>query len=120
MHGEIDEEALGRGIELFNRQRFFEAHEVWEVGWKRARGEQKLFFQCLIQIAAALLHAGRGNRRGAEMLANKARSKIAELPQQMAGIKTIELRMILDKGLRNVSENDFLALCIQQESKKPI
>ena len=26
-------EALGRGVALFNRQEFYEAHEVWEQVW---------------------------------------------------------------------------------------
>jgi predicted metal-dependent hydrolase len=36
------QEALDRGINLFNEQRFFEAHEEWEQEWRlMAGGEDK-------------------------------------------------------------------------------
>lgn len=93
----IDETALDEGIALFNRRRFFEAHEVWEIGWRKAYGQEKLFFQGLIQVAATLLHAERGNAKGAEALAAKARQKLATLPSCVAGIEITELRRILDE-----------------------
>ena len=43
---------LEDGIVLFNRGQFFEAHEVWEDAWRRARGEDEVFLHGLIQVAA--------------------------------------------------------------------
>jgi predicted metal-dependent hydrolase len=42
------------GIELFNRGRFFAAHEAWEEIWRSTTPEPRDLFQGLIQIAAAL------------------------------------------------------------------
>ena len=56
------------GIDLFNEGRFFECHEAWEEVWKRSDGEQKLFYQGLIQAAVAILHAQRGNLQGARSM----------------------------------------------------
>ncbi len=43
-----------RGADLFDAGAFFEAHEVWEEAWNAAEDpEERLFFQGLIQIAAA-------------------------------------------------------------------
>ena len=47
------------------RENFFEAHDVWQRVWKNAEGEEKTFYQGLIQAAAALLHVQRGNSVGA-------------------------------------------------------
>ena len=41
-----------QGIELFNRQEFFECHEVLEAVWTPARGPERLFLQGLIHFAA--------------------------------------------------------------------
>jgi len=41
------------GIALFNRERFFECHEVLEEAWLKASGEQRTFLQGLIQVAVA-------------------------------------------------------------------
>jgi predicted metal-dependent hydrolase len=56
------------GIVLFNRGDFFEAHEVWEDLWMDTAGEDKRFFQSLIQAAVGLLHFCNGNVRGAAKL----------------------------------------------------
>ncbi|HLK85808.1 MAG TPA: DUF309 domain-containing protein [Candidatus Binataceae bacterium] len=68
------------GIELFNAGRFFECHEAWEDVWKKARGEERLFVQGMIQMAVAILHAQRGNARGARSVWNKARDKLESAP----------------------------------------
>ena len=52
------------GIELFNKCEFFEAHDVWEELWSEYRGEDRTFYQGLIQVAVALHHFGNGNIRG--------------------------------------------------------
>lgn len=83
------------GIELFNAGRFFEAHEAWERIWLRSAGEEKLFYQGLIQAAAALLHAERGNLGGARSMYAKARDKLDPLPAQYMGIALGELRQRL-------------------------
>ncbi len=45
---------LARGAALFDAGAFFEAHEAWEEAWIAAVDpEERLFFQGLIQIAAA-------------------------------------------------------------------
>src|SRR6266404_7370062 len=56
------------GIVLFNRGDFFEAHEVWESLWMDTAGEEKRFYQALIQAAVGLLHFCNGNIRGAVKL----------------------------------------------------
>jgi predicted metal-dependent hydrolase len=80
------------GIELFNAGRFFDCHEVWEEVWKRASGAEKLFYQGMIQAAVAILHAERGNPRGALSTWDKARAKLEPLPAEHMGIALGELR----------------------------
>ena len=47
-------EIFREGIELFNRGRFFESHEVWEEIWRSTTPEPRDLFQGLIQVAAAM------------------------------------------------------------------
>ncbi len=69
-----------KGAVLFNEGRFFESHELWEEAWKAADGLEKQFYHALIQTAAALHHAQRGNHKGATSLWAKARAKLDRLP----------------------------------------
>jgi predicted metal-dependent hydrolase len=84
-------DAFERGLTLFNRGDFFACHEVWEELWLRSAGAEKLFYQGLIQIAVAILHAERGNWRGASSTWRKAHAKLAMLPAQHQGIALGEL-----------------------------
>lgn len=92
MRGRDAGELWAEGIELFNAGRFFDCHEVWEEVWKRARGAEKFFYQGMIQAAVAILHAERGNPRGARSTWDKARAKLAPLPAEHMGIALGELR----------------------------
>ncbi|MGH7934588.1 MAG: DUF309 domain-containing protein [Candidatus Binataceae bacterium] len=83
------------GIALFNAGRFFACHEIWEEAWKRTRGEERLFYQGLIQAAAALLHVERGNLRGAESLLHKSKGKLEAFPSMHMGLDVGEFRAAL-------------------------
>ena len=80
------------GIDLFNAGKFFECHEAWEQVWNRSAGEEKLFYQGIIQAAVAILHAQRGNLSGAASLYSKASAKLDHLPPEHMGIALGELR----------------------------
>jgi predicted metal-dependent hydrolase len=54
-------QALHRFLELFNREEYWESHEVLEGPW---RDEGSDFYQGLILYASAFVHAQRGNPRG--------------------------------------------------------
>jgi predicted metal-dependent hydrolase len=92
-----DSEFFEHGIDLFNRGKFFECHEAWEEVWKRSAGEQKLFYQGIIQAAVAILHAQRGNLTGAASLYAKASSKLDRLPPHHHRIALAELRDELER-----------------------
>jgi len=80
------------GINLFNEGKFFECHEAWEALWNRSSGDEKLFYQGLIQLAVAILHAQRGNLTGATSLYAKASAKLDHLPREHMNIALGELR----------------------------
>lgn len=65
------------GIEQFNRQAYFESHEIWEALWNVAPRETKHFYQGLIQAAVALDHLSRENLPGAQKLAARSRVHLA-------------------------------------------
>lgn len=57
-----------RGVEFFNNEEFFEAHEVWEDWWHATHDKPKDFIQGLIQVTSSLHHMQTGNMRGARIL----------------------------------------------------
>ncbi|HEY6199483.1 MAG TPA: DUF309 domain-containing protein [Candidatus Binatia bacterium] len=56
---------LDKGIEEFNRGLFFECHETLEEVWLEEHGEDRLFYQGIIQIAAGYYKLQQGVLIGA-------------------------------------------------------
>jgi predicted metal-dependent hydrolase len=101
--GSDPDDAFERGLALFNRGDFFACHEVWEELWLRSTGAEKIFYQGLIQTAVAILHAERGNSRGASSTWRKAHAKLAMLPARHQGIALGELLEAVAKFLTDAS-----------------
>ncbi len=96
LHPDLSAEERARffekGIELFNRGRFFDAHEAWEEIWRSTTPEPRDLFQGLIQVAAALhqfldLHRNEAPRR---TLA-KARRRLEPYVPAALGIDVADL-----------------------------
>ncbi len=86
---EVPREYL-EGIALFNQQKYFEAHEVWESVWMHSQGELRFFYQALIQAAAALLHLRNGNRIGTDNLLRLSQEKFSHVGSTMLGLNVQE------------------------------
>ena len=68
-------------IRRYNAGCHWHAHEVLEDLWRAtADPERRRFYQGVIQLAAAFVHAERGNMRGVQRLLAKAGAKLAEVP----------------------------------------
>jgi Domain of unknown function (DUF309) len=76
------------GVNLFNAQKFFAAHEALEAVWLIESGERKLFLHGLIQVAAAFHHHSRNNLPGFKSLLERGWAK---LQQSGAAAKEIDL-----------------------------
>ncbi len=61
------------GVLFFNDRDFFEAHEVWEDLWAESHGDERRFYQGLIQAAVGLFHFSGGNLAGAVKLYHSSR-----------------------------------------------
>lgn len=95
------ERILREGISLFNRHRFFEAHDKWEEAWQQVKHEKKRepakdprrdFLQGLILLAVGYLHWRRKNRIGALRKFEEALERLDRYPASFSGIDLGPLR----------------------------
>jgi len=78
-------------FELFNQEKYFEAHEVLEDLWQKEKGENRHFYQGLIQIAVVFVHIQRGNKKGALNLYQKARIHFEGYPSSYLGVNVSKI-----------------------------
>ncbi len=77
---------IEKGVALFNAHQFWHAHEAWEELWLQSSGEEKVFLQGLIQLAAAYHHVQRGTFRGGVRLFDAALRKLERFEDGRDGI----------------------------------
>jgi predicted metal-dependent hydrolase len=90
------------GILFFNRQDYFEAHEVWESLWMETAGPERRFYQALIQSAVALYHFGNGNLRGAVKLFHSSKNYMQPYGERYLGLDASEFWQQMERCFEEV------------------
>ena len=80
------------GLELINQGSYYHAHDVLEEVWREVRGDDRLFYQGVVQVAIAMHHFSRANLAGAQSVLAKARRNLAPYPPKSGGIDLEDLR----------------------------
>ncbi len=72
------------GIDLFNFNYWWEAHEAWEMVWKTTAktDDDGKFLQGLIQISAGMIKWWTGNLSGMKKLFKEGLEKLRSIPEQ--------------------------------------
>ena len=92
------EAALDAGIEAYRRGDFFEAHELLEPAWMgTADPLERDLHQGLIKLAAAFVHAVRGNPLGIEKNLRGARERLAGVAARGGSLSGIDVRRLVDE-----------------------
>lgn len=91
-----------RGVALFNCHEHWESHEAWEQVWRRHTEPSRIFFQGLIQLAAAYHQLRRGIYHGAVKHYNNAYFKLKQFPGRFLGVDVDALKRRIEQGLAAV------------------
>jgi predicted metal-dependent hydrolase len=97
-------------FECFNRQRFFEAHEVLEALWLPQRqGPNGLFYKGLIQLAGAFVHLQKHRLGPAVALFELARANLQKYPAKHEGLAVDGVLAMIEDWLRKAKSADLAA-----------
>ncbi len=86
-------------VSRFNRGEYWESHEAWEQVWRRHPEPSRIFFQGLIQLAAAYHQLERGIYHGVVKHFNNADLKLRPFPDRFLGVGVSALKEAIRKGL---------------------
>ena len=99
-----------KGIELFNKEKFFECHEVIESLWLATDDEYRDLYKGLIQAAVALHHLKKENLSGVAQLFETSVSYLSKYPGRCLGLNVKKLISDLQTCFRTIET---------QKPKKP-
>jgi len=94
---------------FFNRQQFYEAHDILESLWLGERkGSNDEFYQALIQLAGAFVHLQKGRLKPASALFKLSASYLEKYPSRYEGLNIARvLQMIQEWLVRLDQQNSF-------------
>ena len=88
----------------FNRQQFYEAHDVLEHLWLQdRRGPNDNFFKALIQLAGAFVHLQKNRLKPAAALFRLSRSYLEPYPAKHEGLDVPVVIALIDHWLSLLS-----------------
>ena len=89
---------FNRGLDLFNRAHFFDAHEVLEDVWRALPRDRPLrrHMQGMVQLAVAFHHESKGNHIGARSVLERAMRNISGADSSFPDLDLDRLRAELE------------------------
>ncbi len=103
----LDARYLGY-FDCFNRQLFYEAHDVLEDLWLRDRkGPNGDFFKGLIQLAGAFVHLQKNRLRPADALFQLAERNLGKYPARHEATDVSALLALVSQWRRALAGNNF-------------
>jgi predicted metal-dependent hydrolase len=95
-------------FELFNRQKFYEAHDVLENLWLPQRhGANGNFYKGLIQLAGAFVHLQKNRLRPAAALFKLAQANLEKYPREYEHLNLNAVADLIAKWLADLESAQF-------------
>jgi len=69
-------ESLKEAIDLFNNQKWYEAHDAFEDIWNDLVGDERQIVQGILQVSVSQFHLNKGNLNGAMILLGEGLGRI--------------------------------------------
>ncbi|HEX3627118.1 MAG TPA: DUF309 domain-containing protein, partial [Verrucomicrobiae bacterium] len=95
-------------FECFNRQLYFEAHDVLEELWLAQRsGPNYAFYKGLIQLAGAFVHLQKNRLRPAAALFKLADANLEKYPASHERLHVAHVRRLIHDWLQRLEAGNF-------------
>jgi len=70
------EDSLIEAINLFNNNKWYEAHDAFEDIWNTLNGDERQIIQGILQVSVSQFHLSKGNLNGATILLGEGLGRI--------------------------------------------
>jgi len=101
-------------LNLFNDQKWYEAHDAFEDIWNTVDGDQRQVIQGILQVSVSQFHLSKGNLNGATILLGEGSGRIKTRKNINLGIDLESFCKCLEDLLRKLQYKEKL-----NENDKP-
>ena len=109
-------------LNLFNNQKWYEAHDAFEDIWNTLDGDERQIIQGILQVSVSQFHLSKGNLNGATILLGEGLGRIKNRTNINLGIDLETFCKCLEELLRKLqyrqelNENDKPYLMRQEKN----
>ena len=101
-------------LNLFNNQKWYEAHDAFEEIWNNLDGDERQIIQGILQVSVSQFHLSQGNLNGATILLGEGFGRIKNRTNINLGIDLEVFCKCLENLLRKLQYNEKI-----NENDKP-
>ena len=102
------EAALFTALNLFNNQKWYEAHDAFEEIWNSVNGDERQIIQGILQVSVSQFHLSKGNLNGATILLGEGLGRIKTRTNINLGIDLESFCIGLEDLLRKLQRKEIL------------
>ena len=107
-------ESLYFALNLFNKEKWYEAHDAFEDIWNNVDGDERQVIQGILQVSVSQFHLKKGNLNGATILLGEGLGRIKTRTNINLGIDLESFCECLENLLRKLQYKEML-----NENDKP-
>tara|TARA_Y100001978_G_scaffold118951_1_gene106066 strand:+ start:62 stop:433 length:372 start_codon:yes stop_codon:yes gene_type:complete len=97
--------SLRYALDLFNSQKWYEAHDAFEDIWNELDGDERQIIQGILQVSVSQFHLNKGNHNGAMILLGEGLGRIKKRSNINLGIDLNLFCNSLEKLLDKLHQN---------------
>ncbi len=95
-------------LNLFNNQKWYEAHDAFEDIWNTLDGDERQIIQGILQVSVSQFHLSKGNLNGATILLGEGLGRIKNRTNIDLGIDLDSFCKCLEELLRKLQYQEEL------------
>ena len=95
-------------LNLFNNQKWYEAHDAYEEIWNTLDGDERQIIQGILQVSVSQFHVSKGNLNGATILLGEGLGRIKNRTNINLGIDLEAFCKCLEELLRKLQYREEL------------
>ena len=108
------QDSLYFALNLFNKEKWYEAHDAFEDIWNNVDGDERQVIQGILQVSVSQFHLKKGNLKGDTILLGEGLGRIKTRTNINLGIDLESFCECLENLLRKLQYNQIL-----NENDKP-
>ena len=102
------EDKFLNALNLFNNQKWYEAHDAFEDIWNTLDGDERQVIQGILQVSVSQFHLSKGNLNGATILLGEGLGRIKNRTNINLGIDLQTFCKCLEELLRKLQYKEEL------------